>query len=138
MCDFSLHSVKSRPAQVGDRLVTRDFGTGTLGFAAPEDANLAICVLPGTELSFAAEIRWSPVNLWRWRERVSPYKTAVFRRINKEKPHAHHDALEFPNGQIVLLTLLNPGQQGTVLQLPAASRTEVEIEPSQRAASVGA
>ena len=29
MCDFSLQSVQSRPAKVGDKLVTRDFGTGT-------------------------------------------------------------------------------------------------------------
>jgi hypothetical protein len=51
MCDYSLHSVKSRPAKVGDKLTTRDFGTGTRGFAAPEDAAVAVCVLPGTELA---------------------------------------------------------------------------------------
>jgi hypothetical protein len=78
------------------------------------------------------------VNLWRWRDRVSPYQTAVFRQINRGKPHAHHDALEFPDGRIVLLTLLSPDQQATVLQLPAESKTEVEIDASQRAASVGA
>jgi len=33
MCDFSLQSVRSRPAKVGDKLVSRDFGTGTRGFA---------------------------------------------------------------------------------------------------------
>ena len=47
MCDYSLHSVKSRPAKVGDKLTTHDFGTGTRGFAASEDMNLAVCVLPG-------------------------------------------------------------------------------------------
>src|SRR5215831_18686720 len=36
MCDFSLHHVKSRPAKVGDKLTTRNFNTGTRGFAAPE------------------------------------------------------------------------------------------------------
>ena len=51
MCDYSLHNVRSRPAKVGDKLTTRDFGTGTRGFAASEHANLAVCVLPGTELS---------------------------------------------------------------------------------------
>ena len=51
MCDYSLHNVRSRPAKVGDKLTTRDFGTGTRGFAASEDANLAVCVRPGTELS---------------------------------------------------------------------------------------
>jgi hypothetical protein len=31
----------------------------------------------------------------------------------------HQDALEFPDGQIVLLTYLRVGQRATVLQLPA-------------------
>ncbi len=47
------------------------------------------------------------------------YKTAIFRQINKAHPNTHHDALEFPDGQIVLLTNLAEGQQATVLQLPA-------------------
>jgi hypothetical protein len=33
--------------EVGDKLTTRDFGMGTRGFAASEDANLAVCVMPG-------------------------------------------------------------------------------------------
>jgi hypothetical protein len=45
MCDYSPHNVKSRPAKVGDELTTRNFGTGTLGFAASEDTNVAVCVL---------------------------------------------------------------------------------------------
>ena len=52
MCDYSLHNVKSRPAKVGDKLTTQHFNTGTTGFAAPEDRNTAVCVLPGTELAF--------------------------------------------------------------------------------------
>ena len=46
MCDYSLHNVASRPARVGDKLTTRDFGTGTRGFAASENARVAVCVLP--------------------------------------------------------------------------------------------
>ena len=49
MCDYSLQNVKSRAAQVGDKLTTRNFGTGTGGFAAPEDSTTAVCLLPGTE-----------------------------------------------------------------------------------------
>ncbi|MBV8743811.1 MAG: hypothetical protein JO134_02075, partial [Xanthobacteraceae bacterium] len=56
MCDYSLQNVKSRPASVGDKLTTRNFGTGTRGFAAPEDPTTAVCVLPGTELAFSKEI----------------------------------------------------------------------------------
>ena len=65
------------------------------------------------------------------------HKTAIFRQINKEKVAAHHDALEFPDGQIVLLTFLREGQQATVLQLPAEPKTVVEFEAQQRAAYVG-
>ena len=36
-------------------------------------------------------------------------------------PNVHHDALEFPDGQVVLLTLLKAGQEATVLQLPATA-----------------
>ena len=66
MCDFSLHYVKSRPAKVGDRLTTHYFGTGTRGFAASEDANVAVCVLPGTELSFAEKVTCIPTGLFAW------------------------------------------------------------------------
>jgi hypothetical protein len=62
MCDYSLHSVKSRRAKVGDKLTTRDFGTGTRGFAASEDVNVAVCVLPGTELSFSQEVTCLPTS----------------------------------------------------------------------------
>jgi hypothetical protein len=137
MCDFSLYSIKSRPAKVGDKLTTRDFGTGTRGFAASEDATMTVCVLPGTELAFAHEIKRLPARLWPWHDNVIKHKTAIFRQINKEKVAAHHDALEFPDGQIVLLTSLSEGQQATVLQLPAEPKTVLESEAQRRADYVG-
>ena len=137
MCDYSLHSVKSRPATVGDKLTTRDFGTGTRGFAASEDASVAVCVLPGTELAFAHEVKRLPVRLWPWQDGAIRHKTAIFRQINKDKVAAHHDALEFPDGEIVLLTLLCEGQQAKVLQLPAEPKTAVEVEAQERTAYVG-
>ena len=120
MCDYSLHNVKTRPAKIGDKLTTRDFGTGTHGFAASEDASVAVCLLPGTELSFAEEVRFWP-NWFGWRRRVVKYKTAIFRRINLNKSMTHHDALEFPDGEVVLLTLLKERQEAAVLQLPATA-----------------
>jgi hypothetical protein len=136
MCDYSLHSVKSRPAKVGDKLTTRDFGTGTRGFAAPEDAAVAVCVLPGTELAFAHEVKRLPARLWPWHDAIE-HKTAIFRQINKGKVATHHDALEFPDGRIVLLTSLREGQEATVLQLPAKPRSAVEVEAQSRVAFVG-
>jgi hypothetical protein len=136
MCDYSLHSIKSRPAKVGDKLTTRNFGTGTRGFSASEDATVAVCVLPGTELSFADEVTYLPTGLLGWRDKVIKHTTAIFRQINKGKVSTHHDALEFPDGQIVLLTSLSEGQHATVLQLPAEPRTTVEAEAQKPAAYV--
>jgi uncharacterized membrane protein len=101
MCDCSLQHVLSRPAKVGDRLTTRDFNRHTRGFSAPEDKNVAVCVLPGTELSFADEVRRA--RLWPWTKDIINHKTAIFRQINQGNRAAHHDALEFPDGHIVLL-----------------------------------
>ncbi|HEV2717676.1 MAG TPA: hypothetical protein VGU64_20580 [Terriglobales bacterium] len=137
MCDYSLHYVKSRPAKVGDKLTTRDFGTGTRGFAASEDPNVAVCVLPGTELAFAHEVKRLSARVWPWHDCVIEQNTAIFRQINKDRVVAHHDALEFPDGQLVLLTCLSEGQQATVLQLPAAPKTVVESEAQRRAAYIG-
>ena len=137
MCDFSLHSIKSRPAKVGDKLTTRSFSTGTHGFAASEDANVAVCVLPGTELSFSSEVTCQTTGLFPWRSRVVNHTTAIFRQVNKQRVAAHHDALEFADGQIVLLTLLAEGQQATVLQLPAGPQIADDVEKQKRAAYVG-
>src|SRR5215831_10763401 len=136
MCDYSLHSVKSRPAKVGDKLTTNDFGTGTRGFAASEDMNVAICVLPGTELSFAEEVKCLPTGLITWRDKIIEHKTAIFRQINKDKVAVHHDAVEFPDGRIALLTTLCEGQQATVLQLPAEPQTAVEAQSQRRVAYI--
>lgn len=137
MCDYSLQSVSSRPARVGDRLTTRDFGTGTRGFSAAEDAGTAVCIMPGTELSFAREIACKPTGLFPWRARQTGHKTAIFRQVNKDKVAAHHDALEFPDGRVVLLTLLCEGQEATVLQLPARPKTPAEAAEQRRTAYTG-
>ena len=131
MCDYSLHSVQSRAAKVGDILTTRKFNNGTGGFSAPEDMSMAVCLLPGSELAFADEVR--RVRVWPWSRSVIRHKTAIFRQINKEVRTTHHDALEFPDGNIVLLTFLREGQKATVLQLPA---TGVPAKASQRSAAV--
>ena len=136
MCDYSLYSIKSRPAKVSDKLTTHDFGMGTRGFAAAADMNIAVCVLPGTELSFACEIRCLPRGLIAWRDQIIEHKTAIFRQINKEKVATHHDALEFPDGRIALLTTLFEGQQATVLQLPAEPKTAVEAQSQRHVAYI--
>jgi hypothetical protein len=134
MCDFSLHHVKSRPAKVGDKLTSCNFNTGTRGFAAPEDSTTAVCILPGTELAFSAEVR---SRLSGWQTRTISSRTAIFRQINKDVPQVHHDALEFPDGTCVLLTSLVEGQEATVLQLPAQPKTPAEAKTETRVVYVG-
>jgi hypothetical protein len=138
MCDYSLQNVRSRPAKVGDKLTTRDFGTYTRGFAAAEDVAVAVCVLPGTELAFANAVTvTSPSFFIGWKEEKLSHATAIFRQVNKNEPMRHHDALEFPDGRIVLLTRLSEGQEATVLQLPAQPTTAAEADAQKRVAHVG-
>ncbi len=125
MCDYSLHLLASRPAKTGDRLASTAFpGAITRGFAAPDQPEVAVCLLPGTELSFEEPVEYDRA-IWLFGKHRLSYQTARFRQINVDDPHAHHDALEFPDGQIVLVTRLRPGQRATVLQLPAPTRDHV-------------
>ena len=138
MCDYSLLHVRSRPAKVGDKLTTRDFGTGTRGLAAAEDAAVAVCVLPGTELAFSDMVTISYYRfILGWKVETLAYSTAIFRQVNKHDPRVHHDALEFPDGRIVLLTKLMVCQVATVLQLPAQPTTAVEVDAQERFAYMG-
>jgi len=122
MCDYSLQHVAHRPAAVGDRLVSTRFRNSTThGFMAPGEPEVAICVLPGTELAFDDDVEYRPQFL-SFRNKKIPERVARFRNINADNPHAYHDALEFPGGRIVLLTDLAEGQRVTVLQLPATER----------------
>jgi len=132
MCDFSLQSVRSRLAKVGDKLVTRDFRTGTRGFAAADDLGMVVCLMPGTELAFAGEVACLPAGLFGWEAQTINHQTAIFRQLNKDKMAAHHDALEFPDGRTVLLTRLCEGQAATVLQLPAQPTTAAEADTQKR------
>jgi hypothetical protein len=137
MCDYSLHNVRSRPAKVGDKLSTRDFGTCTRGFAAAEDRGVAVCVLPGTELAFSSPVTLTDYRfVVGWKVEILAHATAIFRQVNKNEPMKHHDALEFPDGRIVLLTKLSEGQEATVLQLPAQSATAAEENAQKRIAHV--
>ena len=57
MCDYSLHHLASRPAKVGDRLVSTSFiNSATRGFAAVGEPDVAVCLLPGTEIAFEKDV----------------------------------------------------------------------------------
>jgi len=122
MCDYSIRHVASRPAKVGDKLVTAKFGASTnRGFAAVGQPEVAVCLLPGTELAFE-----KPVANEHFLGRLFPslrsksggHKVARFRQVNVDEVGVHHDAIEFPNGRTVLVANLIEGQYVSVLQLP--------------------
>ena len=133
MCDYSLHAVATRPAQVGETLITTTFrGTSTRGFASESDPATAVCMMPGTELAFAENVRYD--NRWIWTKSVN-FRVGKFGEIDADVPHRHHDAIEFPDGSHVLVTQLCEGQRATVLQLPVVDRV---AEHAQSAAGANA
>jgi hypothetical protein len=141
MCDYSLHEVATRPAKVGDKLVTTQFANSiTRGFAAVGEPNVAVCLLPGTEVAFEHDIEFEGglgfLQIWKRAKRTGE-RLARFQQVHMDKPHVHHDALEFPNGDFVLLTRLCEGQFASVLQLPAAPRRAEELERENATAVVG-
>jgi len=138
MCDYSLHFVTSRPAKVGDRLVSTNFNNSiTRGFAAVGEPTVAVCLLPGTEVAFEKDIvEYHPPFLGLFANRTVEEKVARFRQVDIDNPNTHHDALEFPSGQIVLLNRLCEGQHVTVLQLPAAPHIVSAAREQKRDARV--
>jgi hypothetical protein len=133
MCDYSLHLIASRPAKVADRLVSTDFVKSiTRGFTEIGHPDVAVCLLPGTELAFDNEVQFDRAFSMFGKARVE-HRVARFRQVNMDDPHVHHDALEFPGGQIVMVTRLVPGQTATVLQLPAAPQDHGGTKQQQTA-----
>ncbi|MGE0237304.1 MAG: hypothetical protein AB7F09_06215 [Parvibaculaceae bacterium] len=136
MCDYSLHHVASRPAKVGDRLVTSAFDSSTThGFCAVGEPNVAVCLRPGTELAFDKAVERNYAVLGGLDLEIGELggKVARFTQVDMDRPAAYHDALEFPNGKVVLVTHLRKGQVATVLQLPpvtsAAEKKEAMPTP---------
>lgn len=126
MCDYSLHAVAARPAEAAETLVSTRFQTGgTGGFANPQNLQVAVCLRPGTEIAFEKDAQTEGM---MFRKSIAA-RLARFRQIDTDKRYQHHDALEFSNGTIVLVTDLAAGQRATVLQLPASP-----IEEARRAA----
>ena len=116
MCDYSLHAMATRPAEVGETLISTTFrGTSTRGFASERDPAVAVCMLPGTELAFAQDVKYD--NRWIWTRTIG-FRVGKFNTIDPHIKERHHDAIEFPDGSHVLVTQLCEGQRVTVLQLP--------------------
>ena len=99
--------------------------------------SVAVRLLPGIELAFAGQVVCRPAGLLRWKIETVRYEMAILRQVNKEKLAAHHDALEFPDGEVILLNGLLEGQEAVVLQLPARPATASEAEAQKGVVHVG-
>ena len=143
MCDYSIKVERTRDAAVDDKLVVHDFGSGTKGFVVlGGEQDVAVCVRPGTEIAFDEPIKVIQTEfMFGATMKEYPAKkypaTAVFAQINKNVERMHHDCLQFADGRQVLLTSLVRGQRARVLQLPAAPKTEDEVEAQRRVEYVG-
>ena len=141
MCDFSLQHIASRPAKVGDKLVTTNFHTGTNGFmpadTLPGETKVAVCVMPGTELAFEDVIASRPFSYFLAEDKKRASKVARFTQVDRDKKFVHHDALELPDGEVILLNRLCEDQTATVLQLPAEPKNEAEAEAQRHAEFAG-
>ena len=111
----------SRAAKVGDRLMTTDPAKpGASGFAALGKPDIAVRLVPDTELAFEKYIQYyRRFSLLRFSR---GHRTAKFRQFNVGNPHRECAALEFPDGRLVMISELAPGQTATVVQVPLAAQ----------------
>ena len=128
MCDYSLHGVPPDPQRSAISWCQDSFGIPlTRGFSSVEEPNVAVCLSPGTEIAFQDEVQRELTAFQfifsKKAKRAIPHKVARFSQLDMDNPCTHHDALEFPDGQTVLLTHLRAGQHAIVLQLPAQARS---------------
>src|SRR5262245_41404949 len=112
MCDYSLHHVATRLNTLKYNLVATKFTNSiTRCVAAAGEPQVAVCLLPGTEIAFEENVECEPsFALGILPNKKIGQRLARFRQINMDNAVTHHDALEFPDGQVVLVTRLCAGQ----------------------------
>lgn len=117
MCDYSLEEYLSRDACVGDLLVTRRFKKfNSMGLVEPCVCNVAVCLLPGTELLLS-----SIPQLFQEQFGVGPLAQATFeQRELPPKRVGHRDGVRFrDNDKFVLFQDMDEKIAVAVLAIPA-------------------
>ena len=130
MCDYSVQAGKQqREAVRGNPLITKKISDHTIGFVDVNDQTTAVCLIPGTALAFDEPVKFASGG---GSIKSIPFAGAKFCQIEKGNALTHHDALAFPDGQTVKLTLLLEGQTAMVMELPAAPKTPAQVEQQRR------
>lgn len=107
MCDYSLEMYRSTPARQGEEYVSSRFASGTIGFTAPGDPSVAVCMA----CDMALQLRNIPDQL-REQHRLNQTERAVFARLAGT---GHRDAVRFANGSVLTLQQLGAGVEATVI-----------------------
>jgi hypothetical protein len=104
MCDYSLETYRSRPAQLGERYETHLFRSYSIGFIAPGDSLTAICMACDMKL----RLEGIPERVQRAKA-VSANEDVTFIHLDKG---FHHDGVRFANGAEATLQALGCGVKG--------------------------
>lgn len=107
MCDYSLEMYRSRPAAVGEKYQTHRFPSGTVGFVAPADPTVAICVSCDSQVA----LNGIPEAVQKACG-VSGNEQVTFTRLESGP---YHDGVRFANGAQVTLQRLGPGIEVDVI-----------------------
>jgi hypothetical protein len=119
MCDYSLEAYRSRPARLGERYETHRFESYSIGFVAPGDASIAVCMAYDTKLRLEGIPEVVQRSLG-----VSVNEDVTFIRL-EDSPH--HDGVRFANGAELTVQKLGPGVKGYISDALLAPRWQPEI-----------
>lgn len=139
MCDYSLHGIKNRLAEVGEVLVLHQFSTGSMGLTSPKylveskfKGLLRFLEIPGIRLKECAicipdgaSLVLSNINpVTRRVHNLADTESVTFRQLSAND-YAYRDAVEFESGLKVRLQDLEIGQ---VFEVCSLSSEPVDVE----------
>ena len=101
MCDYSLEMYGSRPAREGELYVTTRFPSGSIGFAAPGDPRIPVCVQCDTKVVLT-DIPAAMQKTYG----IGPEVETVFAQ---RETGLYRDGLRLKDGRFVSLQDLPPG-----------------------------
>lgn len=108
MCDYSLEHYRSRPAEKGETYVSTRFSSGSVGFIAPDNPAVAICMACDTKLKLTNIPTLLRVDLG-----ISGEEAATFTTIEHG---LYRDGVRFQNGKTASLQQLGPGVTAELIE----------------------
>lgn len=101
MCDYSLEMYGSRPAREGELYVSTRFPSGSIGFAAPGDPRVPVCVQCDTKIVLT-DVPTSMQKTYG----IGPEVETIFAQ---RETGLYRDGLRLKDGRFVSLQDLPPG-----------------------------